>query len=1512
MRGARALFLWAVLALAGAVPARAQAPYGLASRPAVGAYFDGAFPKTPPVLGDWSTVDAFPNLSFLNPMGIVQVPNRNQMLVFEREGRVYLIDHSPAAATKKLALDISNQCQGWDDCGLLNVLFHPKFDLGGAAGTNRWVFLYYQWVPPGTVQGSATERPPVYIAGVRDRLSRFTLDANGVAVSGSEVVILENAASVLWHNGGGMFFHPATGYLHLGVGDDTNLSNAQQIDRPLLSGVLRIDVDQRGGSMSHAPVRVPPGCTAQNYFIPNDNPLVGQPGVNEEFIAIGLRNPHRMTFDAPSGRTFIGDVGAGEYEEVNIIEASETACLNFQWYRLEGNTGDLVPPFIGVDKRPALDYAHSEGQAIIGGQVYRGAAFPELAGKYLFCDNVSGKVWAMNEGTTPATKSLLTIVGIGAGPNTGYSYVGISSWGVDAAGEVYLCRLSSTEGKILKLQRGGSAPTSPLPTTLSGTGLFSNVPALTPSAKLIPYSLNAPFWSDKALKSRWMAVPSGKTVGFAPTGEWSFPEGTVAVKHFAYGVDDTNPAIKRPLETRVLVQMAAGGVYGATYKWRADGSDADLINDPITENIAIVTEAFGTLTGQDIGSPNRAGSTSRSGTTLTVSGSGTGIAGRSDQFRFAHQQRTGDFDVQVKVTSLTDTYLYTKVGLMARATLAADAAHVCASAYPSNAQRGNNQGGYEMHFRAEAGGETVSLYPAAPHPRVVYPETWLRLRRTGQTFISYSSVNGANWTEFARQTQTLPATVYFGLAITSHDVSKTATAVVQLSATRLQPWYYPGRTDCVTCHTTNSGGFLGPKTRQLNADQLYPSTGVTDNQLRAWNHVGLFNSPVDEASIPGFDKLAHVDQTSETLEKRVRSYLDTNCASCHRPGGVPAYWDARFDTPLASQGIIFGAVGHSLDMANARVVVPQDTSRSMMHYRMNRVGPNQMPPMARNLVDEAGVQLLADWIAAMPLNQPPSVTLNAPSSVVLPNPVHLSAAASDPEGVAKVEFYANGTKIGENNAAPYSLKWEMLLPGQYQVTARAVDQAGNEAFSSARTVQLVQVAENGLVAQHWAASDFTDLKVTRIEGTVDFNYGQGSPASSIGPDGFSSRWTGSVVARAAGVYTFTVASGEPVQLWVNGSLLVSAASEQTPRTRSGTISLGAGQAYDLRLEHVELTGLSAIQLRWSGPGFSEELIPASAFRLPASSSVEGLLSGTVIGTAGSYENSSSATRAAAFDGLFSTFFDAPNPDGAWVGLDAGVSGRTISRIRYAPRSTFSGRMVGGLFQGANTADFSDAATLFTVSAMPPDGALTSRIISHPAGFRYVRYLSPPSGWGNVAELEFYSLLIPAPAAPVGLAAVPGNQRVALTWDASPRASLYRIKRGTTPGGPYADLTETAGLSYVDVSAVNGTTYYYVVCATNAGGEGLASDTAIATPESPPIGAAEMAAPSISRRASNMVLTVSTTEIGHSYQLQYSDSLAPESWQNLGVPAAGTGAPLEIEIAASPSVPMRFFRIVISR
>jgi mono/diheme cytochrome c family protein len=160
---------------------------------------------------------------------------------------------------------------------------------------------------------------------------------------------------------------------------------------------------------------------------------------------------------------------------------------------------------------------------------------------------------------------------------------------------------------------------------------------------------------------------------------------------------------------------------------------------------------------------------------------------------------------------------------------------------------------------------------------------------------------------------------------------------------------------------------LGPKTRQLHRDFTYPATGVTDGQLRTWSYLGMFSGPVGDEEIAGLDRLSAIGDAPAPLEARVRSYLDANCANCHRPGAdIPAAFDARFDTPLGEAGIIdHSTVSDSLGIDRPRVVAPGDPERSLLWRRMVLPERFKMPPLARNQVDEEAAEAVREWIEGL-------------------------------------------------------------------------------------------------------------------------------------------------------------------------------------------------------------------------------------------------------------------------------------------------------------------------------------------------------------------------------------------------------------------------------------------------------------------------------------------------------------------------------------------------------------------
>lgn len=552
---------------AQAAPARGQGPF-----------LSGRFPAHDP----WAQVrlvPAFPELTFKDAIGLEAPPRGERLYVYTRQGQVWAF--SPRARRRRptLVLDLSHRCQGYDDSGLLGLAFHPDFGRPGSPHRGH-LFVWYSHSEAPT---AGPRRPPGRPrAPLRNRLARFSIPDGAVAADpASELVLIDQLDRTVWMNGGGLFFHPRDGFLYVANGDE---GEPQRIDGDLFGGVLRIDVScdpARSRPIRRQPAR---GRTA-HYCIPNDNPFVGEPGALEEFYALGLRNPHRVTVDPPTGRIFAGDVGEKAREEVNLIEAGG----NYGWPFREGSltVGAAPAALVGREIAPLVEIAHPRMESIAGGYVYRGRALPALAGRYVFGD-WNGDVYALDV-DAPPPRVPTWIARVPATSSASYA-AALAGFGVDRDGELYLLQMGDA-GRIWKLAPA-PVPDRPLPSRLSATGAFLDLATLAPAPGVLPYDVNVPLWSDGAGKRRFIALPhtrSGRpsAIGFSRDGEWSFPDGTVFVKHFARGEDGGGAAaagaLARPLETRFLVRAHDGGAYGATYKWRADGSDADLLTDGLRE-----------------------------------------------------------------------------------------------------------------------------------------------------------------------------------------------------------------------------------------------------------------------------------------------------------------------------------------------------------------------------------------------------------------------------------------------------------------------------------------------------------------------------------------------------------------------------------------------------------------------------------------------------------------------------------------------------------------------------------------------------------------------------------------------------------------------------------------------------------------------------------------------------------------------------------------------------------------
>ena len=237
-------------------------------------------------------------------------------------------------------------------------------------------------------------------------------------------------------------------------------------------------------------------------------------------------------------------------------------------------------------------------------------------------------------------------------------------------------------------------------------------------------------------------------------------------------------------------------------------------------------------------------------------------------------------------------------------------------------------------------------------------------------------------------------------------------------------------------------------------------------------------------------------------------------------------------------------------------------------------------------------------------NRAPTVSLTTPANNATfsaPADISFVAAASDSDGtISKVEFYRGATLVRTELLAPYEVTLHALPIGTYTMTAKAYDNKGEVTTSSPVQVTVTNVINGtgtGLRGEYFNRENLTDLRFTRTDSVIDFDWGTNRPISSLGKDHFSVRWTGFVQPRFSGSYTFYVKATDTVRLWVNNQLLVSKTSSTETESR-GTITLTAGQKYALRLEFAEKDKAAAVQLDWSSAAQARQVIPKSQLYLP--------------------------------------------------------------------------------------------------------------------------------------------------------------------------------------------------------------------------------------------------------------------------------------------------------------------------
>jgi glucose/arabinose dehydrogenase len=361
------------------------------------------------------------------PLLVTAPPGDLQRLfVVEQPGRIRIVRNGALLPTPFLDLTGSGTISFGGELGLLGLAFHPQY------ASNGKFYVFHSGFP-----------------WPRALVKQFTVSANSDVANPAPATTLLNIPMVYGNHNGGMIAFGPDGYLYVSIGDGGSTAplwpndpqNHAQRGDSLLGKLLRIHVDT---------VQPP-----LNYGIPPSNPFAGPGDPLDEIWAFGLRNPWRFSFDRLTGDLWLADVG-GQREEIDFEPAGSAGGRNYGWSCMSGTfctgTASCVCNAAALTM-PIHEYpTAANGQAIIGGYVYRGVAIPDLRGSYFFADHIRVELWSCRRNGAAVTQ--LTNRTVELTPPAPHVLVGPTGFGEDGFGELYVCDFA---GKVYRI-----APQTPV------------------------------------------------------------------------------------------------------------------------------------------------------------------------------------------------------------------------------------------------------------------------------------------------------------------------------------------------------------------------------------------------------------------------------------------------------------------------------------------------------------------------------------------------------------------------------------------------------------------------------------------------------------------------------------------------------------------------------------------------------------------------------------------------------------------------------------------------------------------------------------------------------------------------------------------------------------------------------------------------------------------------------------------------------------------------------------------
>ena len=406
-----------------------------------------------------------------------------------------------------------------------SLTFHPDF------ARNGFVFL--------GVNG------PDAAGKIYTRIVRYTFDrtAPNRIQPESRHLIIEWPSN--GHNGGDCAFGN-DGMLYVTSGDGTSGLdgfNSGQDLTSMLGKVMRIDIDQAPANRA--------------YLVPSDNPFLSVTNARPEILAYGLRNPWRITSDHESGQIWVGENGQDLREYAHLLGRGE----NYGWSAYEGSRAFLTNRLRGPSPftPPTVEHDHSLFRSLTGGVIYRGRAFPELAGAYLYGDFSTGRIWAIkHDGSRVLWQRELVDT-----PLT------ITGFGEDVDGEPLVADYGGGFHRLARAEARRDTPA--FARLLSETGLFSDTTTQKSATGVVAYEINAPGWHDGAQSRHWLALPAGARLKPETDAPWTADDGVALAQTLSL----ETPNGPRKIETRILLKQE-NDWSAYTYVWNEAQTDAEL------------------------------------------------------------------------------------------------------------------------------------------------------------------------------------------------------------------------------------------------------------------------------------------------------------------------------------------------------------------------------------------------------------------------------------------------------------------------------------------------------------------------------------------------------------------------------------------------------------------------------------------------------------------------------------------------------------------------------------------------------------------------------------------------------------------------------------------------------------------------------------------------------------------------------------------------------------------------